>query len=65
MPMSKIPTRALALSLVTLALCVTVLPSRAATNLLKNPGFEDPVRDHAWMAASWDTSQTGLPSVFF
>jgi len=65
MPMSKIPTRALSMSLVVLALCVTVLPSRAATNLLKNPGFEDQVRDHAWMAANWDTSRTGLPSVFF
>ena len=64
MPMSKNPTRAFALGLVALALCAAA-PSHAATNLLKNPGFEDLVRDHAWMAASWDTSRTGLPSVFF
>ena len=63
--MSKFPTRALVMSLVALASCVTAFPSRAATNLLKNPGFEDPIRDHAWMPANWDTSRTGLPSVFF
>ncbi len=63
--MSKNPTRALVMSLAALALCAAAIPSRADTNLLKNPGFEDPVRDHAWMAAGWDTSRTGLPSVFF
>ena len=34
-------------------------------NLLRNPGFEQPLRDHEWMAAGWDTSVSGLPTVFF
>ena len=37
----------------------------ASRNLLKNPGFEQPLGDHPWMPAGWDTSQAGLSSVFF
>src|SRR4029434_7191206 len=43
-------------------------PTRAAAtskNLLLNPGFEQGIPDHPWMAASWDTFQSGLPTVFF
>jgi hypothetical protein len=34
-------------------------------NLLRNPGFEQPLPDHEWMPAGWDTSISGLPTVFF
>jgi len=37
----------------------------APKNLLKNPGFEQGVPDHPWMAAAWDTFQSGLATVFF
>jgi len=65
MPKSKTLIRALASSLVALATCIITLPSGAATNLLKNPGFETQVHDHAWMATNWDTSTSGQASVFF
>ena len=49
------------------ALACFALPASAAPprNLLANPGFEDGVVGHPWMPASWDTSVSGLPSVFF
>lgn len=65
MSTSKIPVRALLPCLVMFALCVCAFPVTAADNLLKNPGFEDPIPDHPWMAAAWDTSRAGMPSVFF
>jgi hypothetical protein len=34
-------------------------------NLLRNPGFEQRLVDHEWMPAGWDTSISGLPTVFF
>src|SRR4249920_3737674 len=34
-------------------------------NLLANPGFEDKVPGHPWMASAWDTSASGLETVFF
>lgn len=34
-------------------------------NLLLNAGFEEPLADHPWMPAGWDTSAAGLPTVFF
>jgi hypothetical protein len=37
----------------------------ASRNLLINPDFEQPLAGHAWMPAGWDTSESGLPSVFF
>jgi len=37
----------------------------SSANLLQNPGFETPLRGHAWMPASWDTSEAGLETVFF
>jgi hypothetical protein len=42
-------------------------PSTAAApkNLLKNPGFEQGLSDHPWMAASWDTFPSGLNTVFY
>jgi hypothetical protein len=39
--------------------------SAAPVNLLANPGFETPLAGHDWMPASWDTSVSGLPTVFF
>jgi len=38
---------------------------REGDNLLVNPGFEEPLAGHAWMPAGWDTSDSGLPTVFF
>ena len=44
-------------------------PRRAAVaparNLLANPGFEKTLSDHEWMPAGWDTSDAGVPTVFF
>ena len=37
----------------------------AARNLLLNPGFERALPNHDWMPANWDTSDAGLPTVFF
>jgi len=53
---------AVLLSLVTVAAAHAEPPS---TNLLQNPGFEDARPHHGWMPAGWDTSEAGLPSVFF
>jgi hypothetical protein len=39
--------------------------AQAATNLLSNAGFEQPLADHPWMPAAWDTSISGLDWVFF
>lgn len=38
---------------------------RDGDNLLTNPGFEQGLPGHAWMPAGWDTSDSGLPTVFF
>ena len=38
---------------------------RAAANRFLNPGFELSLPDHPWMPAAWDTSVSGLLSVFF
>jgi len=53
---------ALTLALAVAAPCGAAAP---AGELLKNPGFEDPLEGHPWMPAGWDTSQTDLPTVFF
>ena len=55
-----------ALSLGVLAACLAA-PARAATtaNLLADPGFETAMVGHPWMPAAWDTSASGLPTVFF
>ena len=37
----------------------------AAANRFLNPGFELSLPDHPWMPAAWDTSVSGLLSVFF
>ncbi|HEY3215180.1 MAG TPA: hypothetical protein VGK93_01670 [Candidatus Eisenbacteria bacterium] len=39
--------------------------STPSPNLLANPGFEEPLRGHAWMPAAWETLEAGLPTVFF
>lgn len=40
-------------------------PTPSSGNLLGNPGFENPLPGHPWMPADWDTSDSGLPTVFF
>ncbi|OGF14199.1 MAG: hypothetical protein A2W00_13975 [Candidatus Eisenbacteria bacterium RBG_16_71_46] len=40
-------------------------PSRAPRNLLANPGFEQVLPGHPWMPAGWDSSVSGMPTVFF
>jgi hypothetical protein len=37
----------------------------ATENLLANGDMEAPLAGHPWMPAGWDTSISGLPSVFF
>lgn len=63
MPRRFAPRAALALG----ALLLLAAPAAAAptANLLANPGFETPMAGHPWMPAGWDTSVTGLPTVFF
>jgi hypothetical protein len=48
-----------------LAALNSLAPPAADANLLANPGFEESAPGHAWMATGWDTSRTGLPTVFF
>ena len=50
-----------------LRLACPTAPARAAMapNLLANPGFESAMAGHSWMPAGWDTSASGLPTVFF
>ena len=63
------PHRALA----ALALAFVLVPAVAAAarspkpaaNLLLNPGFETGLEGHEWMPADWDTSNSGLTTVFF
>lgn len=38
---------------------------RPSPNLIVNPDFEEPLSGHLWMPAGWDTSASGLISVFF
>lgn len=52
------------------ALATFVATSQAAApakgrNLLGNPGFERGFPGADWMPASWDTSDAGIPTVFF
>lgn len=49
------------------ALASAAVPARPAAmrNLLGNPGFEKRLPGHDWMPADWDTSDAGLPTVFF
>ena len=53
----------------TLALAGATSPAAAAPapsgELLENPGFEEPLENHPWMPAHWDTSLTDLQTVFF
>ena len=68
MPLSR-PLRIVAL--LALVLCTAVAhaaparPTAAPRNLLLNPGFERGFEGHDWMPAGWDTSDAGLPTVFF
>lgn len=52
-----------------LAAALLVVPAgrahAAAANRLVNPGFETQLPGHDWMPAGWDTSRSGLSSVFF
>jgi hypothetical protein len=65
---SWLPVRAAVLGALYLALLAAVsatFAAPAARNLLGNPGFAAPLAGHDWMPASWDTSESGLPTVFF
>lgn len=46
-------------------LALPAVASAAPKNLLLNPGFEEALTGHEWMPAGWDTSISGLPTVFF
>jgi hypothetical protein len=47
-------------------LALAAPPARVAPkNLLANPGFERSRPGHEWMPADWDTSDSGLSTVFF
>lgn len=61
MRLSLAPVLALALALS--ATAAAAAPSRG--NLLRNPDFETTLEGHAWMPADWDSSDSGLSSVFF
>jgi len=66
--MLRSPISSLALACAALfAVALAPQPSACAPskNLLINPGFEDRLPDHPWMPAGWDTSVSGLPTVFF
>jgi hypothetical protein len=55
-----------AVALLMMALLVPVAARAAAPkNLLVNPDFEEGLAAHPWMPAGWDTSVSGLPTVFF
>ncbi len=55
----------LALSIAFAAASAWAGPAAQPRELLLNPGFEQPLEGHPWMPASWDTSLTDLPTVFF
>lgn len=62
--------RALAALLLLSAFALVTGPAHAQKaaaprNLLSNPGFEVGLPGHPWLPAGWDTSQAGLPTVFF
>jgi hypothetical protein len=64
--MCRRPAPRIALALGALIACLA-RPALAAPsgNLLVNPGFEETLAAHPWMAAAWDTSWNSLPTVFF
>lgn len=61
------PRISIARALLAAALLVPLAaaPGVAAENLLANGDMEAPLEGHPWMPAGWDTSVSGLPSVFF
>jgi hypothetical protein len=67
--MLRIPVLRVALAMAALALAVSAPPTATAPgatdNLLLNGDMESPLPGHAWMPSAWDTSVSGLPSVFF
>ena len=66
--MSRFTRLLAALALVALALLPAPRARAAAAagaNRLVNPGFEEGKPNHTWMPAGWDTSRSGLSTVFF
>jgi hypothetical protein len=67
--MLRIPILRAAFAVAALALVVSASPTSTAPsatdNLLLNGDMERPLAGHPWMPAAWDTSVSGLPSVFF
>ena len=64
MPRRLVPCAALSLGAL-LACLAPPARAAAAVNLLANAGFETGMAGHEWMPAAWDTSASGLPTVFF
>jgi hypothetical protein len=68
MTMLRIPFARAALGaalLVVLASPPSSTAPSASDNLLPNGDMETPLEGHPWMPAGWDTSVSGMPSVFF
>ncbi len=65
MPNTQPMLRVLRLFVMLLGIAGATAAAFAGPNLLRNPGFEEGIPGHAWMPTFWDTSRTGLPSVFF
>jgi hypothetical protein len=67
--MRRILVLCTAVAVATLAVLVkaglTATAPGASGNLLINGNMESPREGHPWMPAGWDTSVSGLPSVFF
>jgi hypothetical protein len=67
--MFRLSRSPVALRLLVVALLTAPLAARpadsAGVNRLSNPGFEQSLPGHPWMPAGWDTSRSGLSSVFF
>ncbi len=64
--MSRRPALRIALALGALSACLAgPAPAAPTGNLLANPGFENTMADQPWMPAAWDTSWSGMPTVFF
>ena len=55
----------LALALGTMGAPLSTAHAARPSNRLVNGGFEEPLPDHGWMPAGWDTSRAGMPTVFF
>jgi hypothetical protein len=65
MPRLLCPRVVLALVMIASFAGFVPAPDAAPVNRLTNPGFEAGMPQHPWMPAGWDTSRSGLSTVFF